>query len=65
MRLVFLLQWVGDLDLERMRAKGTLFYDYERMEKMLSDSFEAGRKRGDQEGRVALRKLLIAEREVL
>lgn len=58
MKLVLLLQWATPIALENFKRDGTLFYTHDRFEKMLTDSFEAGRRLGDTEGRVALRKLL-------
>lgn len=58
MKLIYLLQWATPAALKNFERDGTLFYTNERIEKMLNDSYEAGRKVGDQEGRVALRKLL-------
>lgn len=61
MKLVYRLQWATPQALENFKRDGTLFYTNERMEKLLSDSFEAGRKQGDSEGRVALRRLIESD----
>lgn len=64
MKLCFVVQWVTPTGINNFKRNGTLFYPYERMEKMLKDSFEAGRRQGDIEGRVALRKLLDEQNNV-
>jgi hypothetical protein len=61
MKGVFVLRWADDVGLKTMKDAGTPFYTVDHLQRVIDEAYEAGRKRGDSEGRVALRRL--AEQE--
>jgi hypothetical protein len=61
MKQVWTLQWATPDGIRCWGDPVAVYYTAECLEKIMTDAFEAGRKVGDLEGRVALRKLLDEE----
>lgn len=61
MKAVLTLQWATPEGIKTWDRSGIPYYTVERMEKVMTEAYEAGRKVGDSEGRVALRQLFEAE----